>query len=110
MDKKIKKLWVRALRSGKYKQGEDRLKRDGRYCCLGVLCNVVGAKWRPIEAALVPYLDGKLVGNNSDPSQLIGASLLRRVGMKHETQINLANMNDDGKSFKEISDYIDKRL
>lgn len=31
--------WVKALRSGQFKQGIEKLKRDDdRYCCLGVVC------------------------------------------------------------------------
>ena len=37
---RIKKLWVKALRSGKYKQGRNALCHAGRYCCLGVLCDI----------------------------------------------------------------------
>lgn len=40
LDKDIKKAWVEALRSGKYEQGEDYLKKDNCYCCLGVLCEI----------------------------------------------------------------------
>lgn len=40
MDKRIKKRWVAALRSRKYKQGKGYLKSDDKYCCLGVLCDL----------------------------------------------------------------------
>jgi hypothetical protein len=44
MNKRIKKLWIKALRSGKYRQGYRQLKRgrgnDAAFCCLGVLCEV----------------------------------------------------------------------
>ena len=41
MNKLIKKLWLEALRSGEYKQGQDKLKRnDNSFCCLGVLCDL----------------------------------------------------------------------
>jgi hypothetical protein len=37
--------WVDALRSGKYKQGVNSLKReDGSFCCLGVLQDVLDGK------------------------------------------------------------------
>ncbi len=36
----IKKRWVAALRSGKYKQGREALNTKGRLCCLGVLCEL----------------------------------------------------------------------
>lgn len=51
MDKKIKARWVKALRSGKYRQGRRSLrsKEGDRFCCLGVLCDLhrkeVGGKW-----------------------------------------------------------------
>jgi hypothetical protein len=37
---KIKKAWIKALRSGEYKQCQHTLKKDGGYCCLGVLAKV----------------------------------------------------------------------
>jgi hypothetical protein len=36
----IKQRWVAALRSGKYLQGQNFLRADGKYCCLGVLCDL----------------------------------------------------------------------
>lgn len=32
--------WVAALRSGNYEQGKEKLCRNGKYCCLGVLCEL----------------------------------------------------------------------
>ena len=32
--------WARALESGKYKQGHYNLQKAGRYCCLGVACEL----------------------------------------------------------------------
>ena len=41
MRKKVKQLWVNALRSGKYEQGRSVLcSLDNKYCCLGVLTEV----------------------------------------------------------------------
>ena len=45
MNKENVKLWVAALRSGKYKQGENYLhitneEGEDQYCCLGVACAV----------------------------------------------------------------------
>jgi hypothetical protein len=36
----IKKLWTEALESGEYPQGKNRLLMNGKYCCLGVLCDL----------------------------------------------------------------------
>lgn len=40
MNKDLKKKWIKALLSGKYKQGQYRLYEDNKYCCLGVLCKI----------------------------------------------------------------------
>lgn len=45
MNQVIKQLWLTALESGEYKQGQYALAKDNdkgetRYCCLGVLCNI----------------------------------------------------------------------
>jgi hypothetical protein len=46
MKKEIAKKWIKALRSGKYKQGTHFLKqydnenKPPKYCCLGVLCEL----------------------------------------------------------------------
>jgi len=46
----FKPLWIEALRSGKYTQGNSRLRdREGGYCCLGVACDLV---------TKLPYLEG----------------------------------------------------
>lgn len=45
MNPDIKKLWVDALRSGKYKQGRHALRSSAdNFCCLGVLCDIYGAE------------------------------------------------------------------
>lgn len=36
--------WLAALRSGDYEQGRGSMLRDGKYCCLGVLEQVVSGK------------------------------------------------------------------
>jgi len=50
MNKRIKQKWIKALRSGKYKQGRGHLHYDDKYCCLGVLTELYirehnGEKW-----------------------------------------------------------------
>ncbi len=43
--------WVKALKSGKYKQGRNKLKVGDKFCCLGVACDLYAkeypsAKWK----------------------------------------------------------------
>lgn len=47
MNKEIKKQWIEALRSGKYKQGREYLCVDETYCCLGVLCDILKVPVKP---------------------------------------------------------------
>lgn len=37
MDERVKELWIKALRSGEFKQCRGHLSKNGRYCALGVL-------------------------------------------------------------------------
>lgn len=49
MNPEVKKKWVKALRSGEYKQCYGQLKScEGGFCFLGVLCDIYG-KERGIE-------------------------------------------------------------
>src|SRR5688500_15014524 len=43
------RLWVDALRSGDYKQGRHYLQADGKFCCLGVACQVAVAAGVPLR-------------------------------------------------------------
>lgn len=40
MDPEIKERWCAALESEQYQQGQDWLRKDDRFCCLGVLCDL----------------------------------------------------------------------
>ncbi len=43
MRPEAKEAWIKALRSGEYKQGHEALKQTNgqpKYCCLGVLCEI----------------------------------------------------------------------
>lgn len=40
MNPEVKTLWTAGLRSGEFEQGTDVLTKDGKDCCLGVLCKL----------------------------------------------------------------------
>lgn len=50
------KLWVEALRSGKYTQGHNQLQSDEGYCCLGVAVRVA------MENGVIPNEDTPIEG------------------------------------------------
>lgn len=41
MSPELKTRWLEALRSGEYKQGRAYLRKDDKFCCLGVLCDLI---------------------------------------------------------------------
>lgn len=40
MNQEIKKLWIEDLRANGDKQGKEWLQQDGKFCCLGRLCEL----------------------------------------------------------------------
>ncbi len=112
----FKKKWLEELRSGKYSQATGVLRDANGYCCLGVACKAVGIN------------DNALIGNKIIPdSNIFDAipQILRRFyydDIRHTSPISsysvafempagiLATMNDEGKSFSEIADYIEENL
>lgn len=106
MKKTIKKKWLKALRSGRYKQCRQELCNSKGYCCLGVLARISGSKKQHLkfDNCKKDYRIHKFGG-------LLSPKFLREVGMKDLTQKRLSDMNDyDRKSFEEIADYIEKKL
>ena len=111
MKKELKDNWVKALRSGEYKQGRGQLCMDEKYCCLGVLCEVYG-------------LTGRLEGlNNNERSYLMPGGVegdYRQIysipdtsvfGLDRSIACTLVNMNDDQcRNFTEIAEYIEDHV
>lgn len=115
MDPVIKAKWVKALRSGRYKQGVGALydPDSGRYCCLGVLCRVARAKE---QDGVFEWKDPRLCNELNLPSDL-----KRKLGITSAEEGKLVKMNDGDpdkrwslgepfKSFPEIADYVEQRL
>lgn len=102
MDAKLKAKWLRGLRSKKYRQTQTCLRHRGAFCCLGVLADIQGAKW----------INGSPIINGDDDHRQGGAILLPKFagGLQKAPQTTLAKMNDQGKSFAEIADYIERRI
>jgi hypothetical protein len=59
--------WIAALRSGKYKQGRNALCKDGKYCCLGVACEI---KNQLIDSSIDDYKITKKAEQYMMPDQL----------------------------------------
>jgi hypothetical protein len=126
MNPKVKTKWLEALRGGEYKQARHRLRSpyDG-FCCLGVLCDIytkeVGGSWEYSECedgcghtlevgdesatTDLPYCVVEWAGLEDSSPQVRVA-----VGCSYFEPATLAELNDEGRSFKEIADVIDHQL
>lgn len=101
MQKELEESWVKALRSGEYEQGQGALCNNGQYCCLGVLAEITGN--------LKPYQDTPY----KSMGQYVffpGMDFFQEVGLSDWDGYTLAEMNDGGSTFKEIADYIEKKV
>lgn len=137
MKLKIAQKWVEALRSGKYRQGKMALKTKSkrgtvRHCCLGVLCELYNKNHKNklkvkkntnpcdqiegspnttvFEYDSYPKTLPDKVKNWAGIDENTG-QFLRGDGyeVKNQKLFHLADMNDQGASFKEIANFIEKR-
>jgi hypothetical protein len=118
MNPEVKAKWLKALRSGEYKQGRQRLRKDNRFCCLGVLCDIYikdtqrgkwendtfidvdGARERGILTNGVVEWSGL---ENGNPTLTVYSEALKDLD-------SLTEMNDRGMSFNEIANFIEQNL
>lgn len=128
------KKWIKALRSGKYRQGQNTLKQfdskgQPKHCCLGVLCELYNDTMKKNKKKTLP----EKVINNYDfnygitkfgsktdilPKEVMKWSGIKdnigafiplsksNEGISHEE--NLADLNDSGRKFQTIANIIEK--
>jgi len=106
--------WVKALRSGRYKQGRggllgQRVNGNPTYCCLGVAARIHNLPAKALgAAALLRRSEGR---TRATAEALVDVA--RACGLHGSTQNKLARMNDDmanPSDFKAIADWIEKRF
>lgn len=115
MNKRIKELWLKALRSGEYRQARKKMfirTKSGResFCCLGVLTNECDA-WG--EYAEDRKANGFIVVSVSEINKLDtlrGAFTPERCRLSESDKLFLARVNDSGWSFEMIADWIEGNL
>jgi hypothetical protein len=118
MNPEIKSMWVAALRSGDYQQGQGQLRNHNDYfCCLGVLCDLMPTSnggWYTVEddedltsiyefdgmTELLP--DSVMMWANLD-------SYNPRVLVADGLYVNLSTLNEErGYTFARIADAIEE--
>lgn len=110
MDAELKRKWVDALRSGEYAQTMHTLRDINGYCCLGVLANIIdSAAWKKSEYASTGVKDW-VYKDTQFEMYLDDSSLIDFTGLNFKAQQILMGMNDAGKSFPEIADWIEENL
>ena len=131
MKEEIKNIWVSALRSGEFEQGQGALcsvtskednTLDSKYCCLGVLCYLANKNFSIIGSKLNSR--GKVKFDHE--TDYLPKKVQDRAGMKScfgvydeetfteefnaaESTGTLAGLNDDGASFEEIAAVIEDK-
>jgi hypothetical protein len=89
ISKKTCQQWIKALRSGKFKQGTKRLRSGNqhgtRFCCLGVLNEI-----------------------SDYPAAKGGTEVQSGPTLPYAKMCTLIKYNDGGKSFDEIADHIER--
>lgn len=116
MKKEVKDLWVKALRSGKYKQTTKTLKNneDDAYCCLGVLCDISKQGEWGTHGTHPLYM----CGDNLNDFGELPSAVMYYAGISHSqglvefpkgTFVSLINLNDTRRrSFKQIAAFIER--
>lgn len=127
MNPEIKEKWLAALRSGEYKQTRGALFRPRRlddvkpifpagYCCLGVLCDVMGLE-KETRDGIVGYYKFPVDGPDADHFALMPPEeMLDRAMLGREDAEYLAERNDispsapDAWDFLMLADWIEECL
>ena len=107
------KLWLEALRSGDYNQGQRALKSENddgtvNHCCLGVACEVYMEAGNTViidkEDDLILF-NGNKIFLPEEVKRWLG--LKYRDGSTSTIGVSLTSMNDNGGSFLKIADFIE---
>lgn len=116
MEKKLAMKWVKALRSGKYKQANDFLvtldddEKAVGFCCLGVLAKITGYEIEDMAEDVVLDPDKyKKCGLENDTGLPVNKDEGRlKIEINDQYYDSLAAANDEGVSFKAIATWIEK--
>lgn len=131
MNPEVKQKWIDALRSGKYEQGSGKLRTPNGYCCLGVLCDLYAqehnTQWEfrgydenanphPMDYWYFEDRNYYLPESVMDWAGLKTHNPLVRVDVEDNDEDNgyfqdeIANVNDLGYTFMDLSKIIQEQL
>lgn len=112
MNPEIKAQWLAALRSGNYIQGKYYLQsfdvtgEQHTFCCLGVLCDIMGKEnWKQDDTAILEY-----VYEDAKSSTRLPCTLYPQIRLELHHQRVLSQINDKSKDFTASIRYIEEHL
>lgn len=106
MPKEVRDRWVGGLRSGEYEQGVGQFEAEGKFCCLGVLCDVMGQPVRLEETEKYRGTD-----NEQFVSQLLPVSQMRSLAYKNDGPAYPgAGAGAKVHTFDQIADWIEEHV
>jgi hypothetical protein len=130
MNPEVKQKWIDALRSGEYEQGSEKLRSVSGYCCLGVLCDLY-AQEHNTEWEFRGYEETNLQPKDywyfGEQSEFLPEFVMDWAGVKvncPEVRVDineldeeewfyyegLADLNDSGYTFNDLSKLIEEQL
>jgi hypothetical protein len=135
MNPEVKQKWIDALRSGDYEQGSEKLRGVNGYCCLGVLCDIY-AREHDTQWEFRGYDELSDESNPhpmdywyfDDQSEFLPKIVMNWAGLKtHNPSVRvdiednfgddnsfytdeIANVNDSGYTFMDLSKIIEQQL
>lgn len=106
MKPEIAEKWIKALRSGDYNQGKQKLKYNNFFCCLGVLCEIAVK-----EGVIKPSINDEYEGSSLFlPFEVYStwANMKNNYGEINSIRSSLFKLNDaENMSFEQIADIIE---
>ena len=116
MDPSVKQLWMDELRNGNRKQAQRYLNTGEAQCCLGVLCELAIEQGLDIKAeSYTPYEKADPLITYDGSAAVLPTAVMAWSGIIHDNgaygRNNALSMdNDQGKTFAEIADIIEKEF
>ena len=118
MNQEIKTLWVQALRSKTYTQGQGDLRHNNDFCCLGVLCNLA------VEAEIVNQNPCEFEGNTRyyygehETTGYLPNEVMKWAGLLDDNPFiklgervrEIATLNDEGTDFETLANLIEAQF
>ena len=107
------KKWLAELRSGKYKQNVGGLCRNGKFCCLGVICDLYSKQAGAVITSITGY---DTIISYDGLSAVLSERIKKYIGLRHLNGAakefasdSLAAFNDSGAySFKDIAKIVEE--